>query len=263
MNKIDYIVRYLRYHFAKKGKHGIHSPFVYDLIINVLEDKKDYPEYNILDKARKNLLHNHDTIETVDFGAEAGNKEFITYRSSVRKLTKLRAQSVAELRIMFRLVKYFKPRNILEFGTSTGLSTIALALANPTSKIISMEGCASVASVAENQFQKYHLHNIDLVIGNFNNTLTDVLEKVEQLDFVFFDGNHRKIPTIDYFNHCLTKAGQKSVFIIDDIHWSDEMEEAWTEIIADQSVTLSIDLFHFGMIFFDKGFSKQHFVISN
>lgn len=263
MNKIEHILRYLRYHFTKKGKHGIHSPFVYDLIVNVLEDKRDYQEYKILEKVRKDLLHDHNTIETVDFGAEAGNKEFITYISTVQKLTRLRAQTVKESRLLFRLVQYFKPRTVLEFGTSTGLSTMALALANPASRIISLEGCASVASVAENQFQKYHIHNIELVIGNFNNTLTDVLDQVEQLDFVFFDGNHRKIPTIDYFKHCLTKAGQNSVFIIDDIHWSDEMEEAWIEIIAEPSVTLSIDLFHFGMIFFDKGIHKQHFVISN
>jgi predicted O-methyltransferase YrrM len=263
MDRFEYISGYFKYLLNKKGKHGIHSPFVFDFITKVLEDRKDYPEYKRLDKTRHNLLSDTNIIETVDFGSGAKNKEFITFRSSVKHLTKLRSQSIREMRLLMRIVKYFKPATILEFGTSTGLGTISLALGNPQAKVITMEGCASIASVAESQFRRNDIDNIEVIIGNFNNVLTDVLEKMTMLDLVFFDGNHRKIPTLDYFNHCLAKAGEKSVFIFDDIHWSAEMEEAWIEIQQNKSVTLTLDLFHLGIVFFHKGIEKQHFVLNN
>jgi predicted O-methyltransferase YrrM len=263
MDRIDYISGYIKYLLKKKGKHNVHSPFVYDFITKVLEDHKEHPEYQRIEKSRNILLNDSNIIETVDFGSGAKNKEFITFRASVKDLTKLRSQSKHESRLLVRIVKYFKPETILEFGTATGLGSMALALGNPRAKVISMEGCASIASVAENQFRRNEIENIELIIGNFNNVLPEVLEKVTSLDLVFFDGNHRKIPTLDYFNHCLTKAGEKSIFIFDDIHWSAEMEEAWKEIQQHASVTLSLDLFHLGIVFFQKGIVKQHFILNN
>jgi predicted O-methyltransferase YrrM len=138
---------------------------------------------------------------------------------------------------------------MLEFGTATGLSAVSLALANPTSKIVTMEGCASLASVAQDNFDSLKLNYVNIAIGNFNVVLSTVLKTFERLDLVFFDGNHKKIPTIDYFNHCLTKAGENSIFIIDDIHWSEEMEESWEIIKSNSSVSISIDLFQFGIVF--------------
>jgi len=263
MDKFDFISSYIKHLLTKKGKHNIHSPFVYDFVTKVIEDHRQYPDYKRLAKSRHNLLRDNNVIETVDFGSGAKNKAFITFHDSVKHLTKLRSQSVRETQLLFRIVKYFKPKTILEFGTAAGIGSMALALGNPSANVISMEGCASLASVAESQFRQNGIENIEQIIGNFDNVLHEVFEKVTTLDLVFFDGNHRKIPTLDYFTHCLVKANEKSIFIFDDIHWSVEMEEAWQEIQKNTSVTLSLDLFYLGIVFFQPGIEKQHFVLNN
>jgi predicted O-methyltransferase YrrM len=256
------IKSYLNYFLLKKGSHKIHSPFVYDFYTKAVHNRSHFSEYDKLLKTMSATFSNTNVIETVDFGAAAGNKEFITYRTSIGEIAKKRTIPKKYLKLLFRIVQYFKPENMLEFGTATGLSAVSLALANPTSKIVTMEGCASLASVAQDNFDSLKLNYVNIAIGNFNVVLSTVLKTFERLDLVFFDGNHKKIPTIDYFNHCLTKAGENSIFIIDDIHWSEEMEESWEIIKSNSSVSISIDLFQFGIVFFKKGIEKQHFVLS-
>lgn len=207
------------------------------------------------------MLTNRNPIETVDFGFGAGNKQFATYIVRVNKLAKNRMIPMKYYQLLYRIVSYYKPTRVLEFGTSTGMSSSSIALGNPEMKFITMEGCASVANVAQSIFNRLNIDNVSPSIGNFNNVLANNLELFDQLDLVFFDGNHRKEPTIDYFNHCLTKAGEDSIFIFDDIHWSAEMEEAWNIICQDPAVTISIDLFQYGIVFFRKGVEKQHFVL--
>lgn len=261
INRIAIGSRYLRYYIRGKGRHGIHSPFVYDFIEKVIRDHDHYPEYTRLKKFRRNLFHNRNVIETVDFGSNAGNKDFVTYRERVQNLAKKRSHSVKYTHFLFRVVRYFKPASILEFGTATGMSAAALSMGNPGAKVLSLEGCASISQVASSAFDKFDLKNIDIVIGNFKATLSKVLEENPVFDMVFFDGNHRKVPTVDYFNHCLVHKSSDSVFIFDDIHWSSEMEEAWEIIKAHPEVTLTIDLFQFGMVFFKEGIAKQHFIL--
>lgn len=261
MSSASLIKQYISYYLKAKGLHGLHSPFVFDLAKNVLNDHHKYPEYELLLKQRKRLMSNRNLIETVDFGSKAGNKAFTTYRERVQKLTKQRSHSVHCNQLLFRLSRYFKPQFVLEFGTATGIGTAALALGNPDAKVITLEGCASIASIASSGFEALDITNTEIVIGNFNTVLADVIDRFPKLDMVFFDGNHQKIPTLDYFHHCLTKAHNDSVFIFDDIHWSDEMNDAWYEIKQHKDVTVSIDLFHFGLVFFNKSLSKQHFIL--
>lgn len=252
----------LAYQLQKRGPHGIHSPFVFEFSTKVLHDRNDYPAYALLEKAKKLMLSNRNQVETVDFGSGAGNKQFATYLMRVNKLAKKRMTSMKYYQLLYRIVSYYKPTNILEFGTSTGMSASSLALGNPESNIVSMEGCASVAQVAQSTFSRLNINNVSLSIGNFNHILAANLAQFDQLDLVFFDGNHRKEPTLDYFNHCLTKVGENSIFIFDDIHWSADMEDAWRIICQNPDVTLSIDLYQYGIVFFRNGVEKQHFVLS-
>lgn len=261
INRIAISVRYLRYFLQAKGRHGIHSPFVFDFVEKVLRDHHHYPEYDKLRKLRKHLFHNRNVIETVDFGSHAGDKAFVTYRERVQNLAKKRSHSVKNTHLLYRIVRYFQPQNILEFGTATGMSAAAISLANPKADIVSMEGCASISQVASSAFERFDIKNIDVVIGNFSSTLSKVLADNKVFDMVFFDGNHRKIPTLDYFHHCLTKTTPDTIFIFDDIHWSAEMEEAWEIIKGHPDVSLTIDLFQFGLVFFRDGMAKQHFML--
>lgn len=261
MSFINKTSEFIAYLFRAKGLHGLHSPFVYQLAGEVLYDKNHYPEYEALHRQRKRLLSNRNLIETVDFGASAGSKEFITYRTRVQQLVKRRSHAERFNQLLFRLSHHFKPEYIIEFGTAAGLGAAALALGNPDSKVITLEGCASMAQVAANSFERLEARNVNIVIGNFNQTLPEVLNEMPRLDLVFFDGNHQKMPTLDYFKHCLTKAHADSVFIFDDIHWSADMDDAWNEIRNNDQVSLSIDLYQFGLVFFRKGIAKQHFTL--
>ncbi|PKP52089.1 MAG: methyltransferase [Bacteroidetes bacterium HGW-Bacteroidetes-1] len=253
---------YLSYLRKRKSPHGIHSPFVFEFATNVLSDKKKYKDYSVINKVLRNTFKNRNLIETVDFGAAAGGKAFSTYRARVCELAKKRSHPIKYNYLLYRIVKHFNPTTILEFGTSTGFSTISLALGNPQSKIITIEGCSSIATVAQSSFDLHKLENIDMVLGDFNNVLLKTLQGFEKLDLVFFDGNHRKLATLNYFQQCLTKATPESIFIFDDIHWSKEMEEAWKIIKSTDEVSLSIDVFQFGIIFFRKGIEKQHFILT-
>jgi predicted O-methyltransferase YrrM len=142
------------------------------------------------------------------------------------------------------------------------MSSAYLASAVPGAKLITVEGSSTIATIAKRNFRFLGLTDIELVNGNFDNTLPEILQKHSSIDLAFIDGNHRKQPTINYFNLLVHKIPHSSILIFDDIHWSKEMEEAWVEIKNDSRVMLTIDLFFIGIVFFKDDFkTKQHFVI--
>jgi predicted O-methyltransferase YrrM len=246
---------------AQNGKgHGIHSPFVFDFIIHVLNDKKKYDSYRKIESVRKQLLKNNNTIEVEDFGAGSA---VIPFKNRIVKdiaASYLNKKKYAQL--LFRIAKYYDAKTIVELGTSFGITTSYLASANADSKIFTFEGAKNIAKIAKENFEKLQLKNIEMVEGSFEKTLPFINDKIENIDLLFVDGNHRKEPTLQYFNFFLSKAGNNSIFIFDDIHWSEEMEEAWKIIKSHSAVTLSIDLFFIGLVFFSNDFKvKQDFPI--
>jgi predicted O-methyltransferase YrrM len=125
-----------------------------------------------------------------------------------------------------------------------------------------MEGTSSVAAIAKAAFLKQGYSNIELIEGNFDETLSQVISMMPVIDLAFIDGNHQLEPTVRYFRQLLPQLNEYSILIFDDIHWSKEMEQAWETIKNDPSVTLTIDLFFIGLVFFRKEQKvKQHFTI--
>jgi predicted O-methyltransferase YrrM len=204
-------------------------------------------------------MYSKKILNCVDLGA--GSHLQNKTSKSISEIVHAAAKPEKYAQLLFRLVNHFQPATILELGTSLGISSAYMASANSRSKLITIEGCKEIAAIAGQNFKKLELFNIEQLTGNFDDRLPEVLKKIDQLDFVFFDGNHRKIPTINYFEQCLEKASERSVFVFDDIYWSDEMKEAWQEIKNNDRVTVTIDLFYFGILFFRKEQVKEHFVI--
>lgn len=259
-SSVQLAFKYLRYYFtAANGKgHGIHSPFVFELVIKVLNDKANYEDYKKIELQRSLLLGNETIIEVDDFGA--GSVKGLKKKRVVQQIaaTSLKPRKYAQL--LYRLVKYFQPQQVLELGTSLGITTSYLVSAQPSSQVVTLEGSSAIASIAKQTFEQLKLENIELITGNFDDTLATVANK--QFDFVFIDGNHRKEPTLRYFEQLIPSLNDRSVVVFDDIHWSMEMEEAWEEVQHHPSVTLTIDLFFIGLIFFRKEQKeKEHFVI--
>ncbi|PWU03361.1 MAG: SAM-dependent methyltransferase [Bacteroidetes bacterium] len=256
------IIKYFRYYFkALNGKgHGIHSPFVYEWVDKIQNDKTHYEEYHKIESQRSNLLKNKNVIEVRDFGA--GSTQM---KSSSRKISDIARNSLKSPKygqLLFRIVRRFKPRIIFDLGTSLGITTAYLASANPGAKIITFEGADEVAGIAKDQFGKLSLNNIVLVPGNMDQTLGKMVSETDIIDFAFIDGNHRKEAVLSYFNLLMEKCGPASIIVLDDIHWSREMEEAWVNIKGDGRVKFTIDLFFIGIVFFREEFLvKQDFVI--
>jgi len=254
--------KYLHYWItSSSGKgHGVHSPFVFDFIIHVLNDKKKKPVYQKVEWIRKSLLQNKEDIDVEDFGAGSG-----IIKSKKRRIDKIAASSLKSKKyaqLLYRIVCYYKPLQLIELGTSFGMTTSYLALANLKSTVFTFEGSAAIAKIAQANFDLLSIKNIELIQGDFATTLPLFIRQQKHIDLAYIDGNHRKLPTIDYFNELLKLSDENSVFIFDDIHWSKEMELAWEAIKQHPSVTLSIDLFFIGLIFFKKDFKeKQHFSI--
>lgn len=260
MKKIWQVISYLNFRLKAKTRFGVHSPFVFDLVENVFRDKKRYKEYKELNRIRRKFLKRTDKVEISDFGASSGGKDFVVRVKTVGNVVKKSSHTKKELELLFRLSRYFKPKTILEFGTSVGLSSIYLGKGYPETKLVTMEASMGLAMIANDNISKRGL-SVDVEIGEFDAILNQVVERVDNLDMVFFDGNHRRKPTLKYFNKCIEKANENSVFMFDDIHWSSGMQKAWNKIKADKRVSLTIDLYWVGLVFFKEGVAKQDFVI--
>lgn len=261
MKKLWHIYTYILYLFKSRSRYTTHSPFVYEFIESTLKDKTGRDGFEKLNNYKQKTFNSRSQVETVDFGSGAGNKPYRTFTMEIGKIAKRRTHSKKQLEDLYKISNYFKPSVTLEIGTAVGISSLYLKKGNKDGRLITMEGCAGLAYVAQKGFAINKFDDIEIVTGNFNNTLPELLTKLDTLDMVFFDGNHKKEPTLDYFNQCLKLANENSVFLIDDIYWSKGMTSAWNEIKNHPSVSFTIDIYWMGMVFFKKGITKQNFVI--
>jgi len=253
------IKSYLKFLWNSKNEHAVHSPFVFNLLTKCFYDKKRKPEYRILENYRKSLLRNKNFIEVTDFGA--GSKVFNSNRRQISKIAKMAGISPKRAELLFRVTNYFQPETILEIGTSLGLATSALALGSPNSKVITIEGCPNTANIAKNQLDEFDCKNVENVISEFEAFLISENLQDSIYNLIYFDGNHSKKATLAYFEILLPTINNDSVWIFDDIHWSQEMEEAWEIIKNHPKVKVTIDTFQWGFVFFRREQEKEHFII--
>ena len=254
--------KYFKYyiHAANSKGHGTHSPFVFEFITKVMNDFTKYYDYERVETLRKKLLQDKTEIVVEDLGA--GSATTNSSKRTIASIAKNAAKPKKFGQLMYRMIKYYGFDNILELGTSLGITTSYLALANHTAKITTLEGCNNVAEMARRNFIELGLNNVDIVRGNFDDTLDEVLIRNNPVDFAFIDGNHRQEPTERYFHQILPYTHNNSILIFDDIHWSPGMEAAWKNIVAHESITSYIDLFYIGIVTFRKEFrEKQEFAL--
>ncbi|AFD08384.1 O-methyltransferase [Solitalea canadensis] len=253
------LTAYITHQLTAKTRHGTHSPFVYNLVDEIIYNRSPRIVYNEIENQRQKLLSDNRVITLTDLGAGSH------YNNNKQKLVKtiaanaLKAPKWAQL--IHRLAEWRKPTSIIELGTCLGVTTSYLAKAVPNASVTSIEGCPETAAVARESINATNNSNVKVLVGNFDVVLPELVEGKEKLDFVYFDGNHRKEATLNYFELCLKKADEHSVFIFDDIHWSEGMEEAWKIIQNHPKVTVTIDLFAIGLVFFKEGQRKEHFKI--
>lgn len=256
---LQIIKSYLNFLWNSKNQHGVHSPFVYNLVTKCFYDKKNYSEYSILKNYRNSLLQNKNTIEVTDFGA--GSRVFKSNTRAINQIAKNAGISPKRAELLFRIVNYFQPNTILEIGTSLGLATSALSLGSKNAKVITLEGCPNTINQCQLQLQKFNINNVECINTKFEDYLKTYNLKPTSHNLIYFDGNHSKKATLDYFELLLPTTTNYSVWIFDDIHWSLDMEEAWEIIKNHPKVTITIDTFQWGIVFFRTEQVKEHFVI--
>ena len=255
MKQIRFIYKYFKHAFSAKHTRGfrIHSPFIYNFACFVIYEKKPFYVFSKIETLRQSLLKNNNKILITDFGTGI-NREKTIKSIAIRSL---KTEKYGQL--FFRIVNYLGSKEMLELGTSLGITTSYLAAVSTDIRCTTMEGCPQIAATAADNFKQLKLDNVNLVVGNIDEKLATVLEKTEKLDFVFIDANHRYEPLMHYFEQILPKLHDKSVLIIDDLYWSADMEKAWETLKNHPKVSATIDLFQVGIIFLNPELNKIHY----
>ncbi len=259
-DKLKFAIRYLNYFIKSKYYygHGIHSPFIYKFARKVLFTRKKNPELKKIDKIFKNYKKNKNHVFIEDFGA--GSKVLKAKSRKISEIAKSSSSRKKYGKLLFRITEYFKIKNAIEIGTALGIGSLYIGISKKAN-LHTIEGDKSLYETAKATFENLNLTNINIYKGKFEDVLPLLLKKIDTLDFVYFDGNHTSTATLNYFHQCLDKVHNESIFIFDDIHWSEDMEHAWEQIKAHPKVRVSIDLFQIGIVFFRRELSKEHYII--
>ncbi|MGI9543165.1 MAG: O-methyltransferase [Cyclobacteriaceae bacterium] len=253
------VFSFFKYWLNAVDAHSLQSPFAFDFYESIVASKKNHQDFLQIERLRQKLQKDHRAIQIKDYGA--GSRRHVSSRRKISDIVHYGISRPRFSQMLYRLVSHYKPQNIIELGTSLGVNTLYLAKANHQNQVTTFEGCPQLAAVARENFDRLRRDNIKLIEGDLNYTLQAHLATTDQVDLVFFDANHQFEPILGYFNQCLEKAHSDSIFIFDDIHWSGEMEKAWSKIKSEPSVTLSFDLFQAGIVCFAPTATKQELVL--
>jgi predicted O-methyltransferase YrrM len=246
-------------HYIRSGnEHDVHSPFVFRLLTEAIYQRGRLPSTEKFESIRKNLLNDQTVLEVTDLGAGSSFDGKLKKRT-VADITRKFAKPPSYCRMLHRVVQLLKPSLMIELGTSMGISCMYQASANPNGYLYTLEGCPSTANKASENLKFAGIKNAEVITGHFDETLPVLLQKTNGLDYLFVDGNHTCDATLRYFESTLPYCHDQSVIIFDDINWSEGMQEAWKKIINHKQVTISINFYFLGMVFFNEGFSRQQF----
>lgn len=245
-------------HVRRAGdRHHVHSPFVAELIAKVLRRPPDGAGFSAIERLRGEALWDGTRIQVTDLGA--GPRSGQGRERSIRSIARSATRSAHRARQLNALVRHMGARYILELGTSLGLTTLYLAKAAPDGQVTTIEGCPVIRERALRHFQAAAQYNITSLQGSFATQLPLALDRMERLDLAFVDGHHALEPTMHHFRLLMERAHEGTVLVMDDIHWSPGMEEAWRRIKADPRVKVTVDLFDLGLVFLRSGQAPEHF----
>lgn len=245
-------------HLVKaRTRHGVHSPFVFDLVEKVLRPQPALPDFMAIEALRDDLFRSEQTIRVNDLGA--GSRKLDLPVRRVADMARTSMKGTRQAQMLFRLARCFEPGSVLELGTCFGLTTLYLAKGAENGTVHTIEGCPQIHRIALHHFEQLRQPNIVPLLGSFSRKLPEVLARTGTLGLVFIDGHHSLAPTLTYFEQCMAQSGNDTVFVLDDIHWSREMEEAWSRIKAHPRVTVTIDLYGMGLVFLRSEQGREHF----
>ncbi len=252
---MNQIIAYFAYLKAAQTKHGVHSPFVYSFIAECLTAKMDKNSIKTLSKYYKSLRKSKQLIEVEDHGA--GSKKMGRIRK-VSAIAKNSGSMGKYGRLLFNLSRYFKAKNILELGTSVGIGTTAFALGNPKCSITTVDACLATQNVARDYWKTHGISVSNPIHSTFEKFL---LHDANIYDIIYIDGHHDGDALLYYMALLKKNCHDETLFIIDDIHWSESMENAWRTLCKNDIYHVSIELYRMGIISPKTTQTKQHFTL--
>ncbi|MBQ8832120.1 MAG: class I SAM-dependent methyltransferase [Paludibacteraceae bacterium] len=273
------------------GGEGVHSPYLFEWVRMVMMDKNAYYIWGEIERCREKMLRDERELEFVDYGSAIKSRSLengseaaysLEFRD-VRRVCDIARRSLAKRKyaqMLSRLVNWLgsplltspsrggigdetledrKGLTIVELGTSLGVTTAYMAAMDSRNRVVTFEGCEAVANIAKENWKALNINNIECRVGEID--AEQLTRDIEHLDVAFIDANHTYVSTCEYFDVLAGKVREKSVIVVDDIHYSEEMEKAWKAICADERVTSTIDLYQMGLVFFDKHYWKRHYTM--
>ena len=242
---------------------GIHSPYLFELVRFILRDENAYYCFADIERRREMLLACKDELEVVDYGSK-GTPEGLHVQRRICDIAKNQLESAKVGQVLFRIVNWVgehekRPLEILELGTSLGITTAYLAGASSSNKVLTLEGSAAVLNVAQGNWKALRLENIEWKEGPIDITLYNYARVI--WDIAYVDANHTYEATMRYVTYLLPRMSEKGIVVLDDIHYSEEMERAWQELKNEKRVSTSMDLYHVGLLFVDPHYLKRHYSI--
>ncbi len=250
---------YLHHWLHALNEHSLQAPFIYNLYCNVIKNDRLLPVFQPIEATRHRLLRCSDQIAVSNLGAPSR-----VSAQSTRKVSSVARHGLSSAkfgRLLYRLATYNSSNYLVELGTSLGITTLYLATARPAGVVYTLEGGGAIADRAERVFNDLGHYDIHLVRGDIDHTLPDLLQQLPRVDFAYLDANHRYEPTVAYFEQVVARTDERSIVVIDDIYWSGEMQRAWRHIQQHPAVSLTLDLFDAGLVFFTPLSIRQDYVL--
>jgi predicted O-methyltransferase YrrM len=250
--------KYLPFLLEASNQHGVHSPFIYQLVTQCFYKKINKNLWRAFLDTRQYLKDKSKEKNNTDFGT--GSKISKRNTRQVSQIAKVAGISNKKAKILIKTLDYLKPERILEIGASMSLGTSAIKKENESTSILILEECTETCKTVQQLFKKNNFEGIEIINGNFSEILSTCTQN-KKFDCVVFDRSHTKKATLNYFEECLKTIHNNSFFIFDDIYRTSEMQEAWSVIKKHSKVTVTVDVFYFGIVFFRKEQAKEHFKI--
>lgn len=257
MSLFSLIRGFIKHWLSAVDLHSLHAPFVYNLYTDIILKDEPQAVFDEIEKYRTAYLQDKNKIKVQSPGAPSQTSR--KQERSISNIAKKGITSARYGRLLYRLGKAIQPEVIIELGTSLGISALYLSLSNPQARVYTFEGCPQTAAQARRLFSKWPYQNIKLVEGNIDDTLPACLSTLEKkVGLAYLDANHRYEPTVTYYEQLLAQAHEGSIFVLDDIYWSNEMYQAWQTLYLRPEVRLSLDLFEVGILLFKEKHVKEH-----
>lgn len=245
------LYRGLRY---RRG-YGVHSPFVFNLITKVIEEKCSYYSFYDIELLRRELYYREDKLPCPDRSHPGRMK----YRQ-IGEIVYCEAIKPSHGKLLFRLANYFKSQRILQIGPNVGISTLYLTSYAKEVRCIALENVPQFAEIARQVFERAGKH-IDLRVGSYASLLPQALRDLGEVDLVYFNTLYEQQHTEALFESCLPYVGDWTLFVFEGIKSSQRMRAFWDAVCARPEVTVTIDLYTMGIVFFNPKLHKQNYIV--